>query len=392
MDTSPAPLSLYCPDCAERLQSGAVTVTCPNCDGPVRFAVDSTAMPATLDELGVTRQEGVLRFGPLCEIDLDPADGLAAGGSTPIECPSLAAESGVDTLWIADEGRNPTGSMADREMPFALAAAKAQDADRVVLPSTGHAAQSAAAYAGRAGLDSIAFLPSRTPFLNKAMVNVHGGDLTIVEGRYSDAREAFETAEQGGFPVDPRSPSRRLGAVSLAWELLDGVAPAVPDAVVLPVGHGHRIAGLETGFRALVDGDILDSIPSLYAAQPDGCAPIVDAEQSNGHIDVPAIPDTIVGSLEIPDPVLGTVALEAIDNSDGGAVAIPDEQALAAAVEANATAGIECSVTGGVALAAVSRLVERGELGDDATVLVVDSLAAASESDVLRNHLVSRDV
>ena len=62
------------------------------------------------------------------------------------------------------------------------------------------------------------------------------------------------------------------------------------------------------------------------------------------------------------------------------------------AVEANATAGIECSATGGVALAAVSRLVDRGELGADAMVLVVDPLSAASESDVLRNHLVSRGV
>ncbi|WP_136689678.1 threonine synthase [Halorhabdus amylolytica] len=387
-----APASLYCPDCAELVECRNVTVTCPDCGGILRVRLDPSVLPDTPDELGDPGRSGLDRFAALLGLDPTESSGLAAGGSTPVECSSLAADAGVETLWIADEGRNPTGSTADREMAFAILAAADRDTERVVLPSTGHAAQSAAAYAGRAGIESLAYVPSRTPFLNKAMANVHGGDLSVVEGRYSDALAAYESSDEHGFPVDPRSPFRRLGDVTLAWDLLAGLDWIVPDVIVLPVGHGHRIAGLETGLRAAVDAGLIEAMPRLYAAQPEGCDPIVTACKPGSNIKPDAAPDTIVGPLEVPDPVLGQVALEAIEDSDGSGIAVSDDDALAVAVEANATAGVECSATGGVALAGVSSLIEEGEIGPSESVLVVDPLAVAAEADILRSHLMSTGI
>ncbi|WP_135662784.1 pyridoxal-phosphate dependent enzyme [Halorhabdus rudnickae] len=386
-----APVSLYCPDCAEMIEYLNVTVTCPDCGGILRVRLDSSALPDTPDELGDPGRSGLDRFASLLGLDSTVSRGIGAGGSTPVECSSLAMATDIETLWIADEGRNPTGSTADREMAFAIAAAASREAERVVLPSTGHAAQSAAAYAGRAGIESLAFVPSRTPFLNKAMANVHGGDLSVVEGRYGDALAAYKSRDENGFPVDPRSPFRRLGAVALAWDLLAGLDWIAPDVIVLPAGHGHRIAGLETGLRAVVDAGLIETMPRLYAAQPEGCAPIVAAYESGAVLEPTAAPDSIVGPLEIPDPALGRCAIEAIKDSDGGAIEVTDDDALAAAVEANATGGVECSATGGVALAGVDALVG-GEIDTDESVLIVDPLAVASESDILRSHLMSQGI
>jgi len=391
MSAEDAPADLYCPSCTRRVAFREATATCPDCDGLLRLRVDPAVLPDDPTEGDASGGSWLAGFTPLFGTDLKSID-LGAGGTTPIECPSFGPSSEGGTLWIADEGVNPTGSAADREMVFAIAAALDRDADGVVLPSTGHAAQSAAAHAGRAGLAAHAFVPSRTPFLNKAMTNVHGGELSVVEGRYSDALAAYESADRDGFPVDPASPPRRLGAVTLAWDLLSALEWSPPDAIAVPAAHGHRIAGLESGLRAAVEAGLIGTTPRLYAAQPEGCAPIVRAQRSGLDLEAVAGPDSVVGPLEVPRPVLGSLALGAIEATDGGAIEVTDEAALAAGVEANASAGIECSATGGVALAGLQTLREQGEIGPDESVLVVDPLSAAAESDVLRSHLMSRGV
>lgn len=391
MHTDGALADFECHTCGTMLEPDDVETTCPDCGDPVTPAFDPAALTDVVED-GTDNATGIDRFAPALGFDPDAElVSIGAGGNPVIDAPSLATEAGVDSVRIADEGRNPTGSAVDREMAVAVSAARERDAEQVVLPSTGNAARSAAAYAGRAGLDSLAFVPSRTPFLEKAMANVHGGDLSVVEGRYADAAAAYETEEHDGFPVGPDSPFRQLGAATLAWDLF-GRDGSSPDAVVLPVGHGTRLAGFFAGLEALEAGGRLDSLPALYAAQPEGCAPIVAAHESGEGIEPWETPDSVIGPLEIPDPAVGSLALDALTASDGGAVAVEDDDALAAAVDANAATGVEVSATGGVALAGVQTLAERGEIDADTSVLIVDPLAAAAESDVLRSQLMSRGI
>lgn len=391
MDSDTDLAQVVCTDCGMAFSLEAVTATCPECGSPLRVSIDDAHLPGNPAALGIEKRSGVARFAPALGVDMDPSRSLGAGDTRPIESPTLSTEIGVEGLWIVDEGRNPTGSAVDREMAVAVATAAGRDAERLILPSTGHAAQSVAAYGGRYGLESLAYLPSRTPFLNKAMTNVHGGELAVVEGRYSDALDAFESDDQNGFPVDPRSPFRQLGAVTLAWDVLAGFDWSAPDAIVLPVGHGHRIVGLAAGLAGLRDSGSIEKVPRLFAVQPGGCAPIVSAFESNRAIESDAKPDTIVGSLEIPAPALGAQALTVLEESGGGAVAVTDDDALAEAVDANGS-GIELSATGGVALAGLRSLVDTGGIDAEERVLLVDPLNAAGESDVLRSHLMSRGI
>ncbi|CCQ34807.1 Threonine synthase protein [Halorhabdus tiamatea SARL4B] len=391
MHTDGALAGFDCPTCGRTHAPDDVETTCPDCGDPVTPAFDPGALAKALDAR-THDATGIDRFAPAIGFDSDSrVVSLGAGGRTVVDAPSLASELGVESVRIADEGRNPTGSAVDRELAVAVSVAAERDAERVVLPSTGNAARSAAAYAGRAGLESLAYVPSRTAFLEKAMTNVHGGDLSVVEGRYADAAAAYDSADTEGFQIGPDSPFRQLGAATLAWDLF-GKQPNSPDAVVVPVGHGTRLAGFFAGLSALKEMERLDSLPELYAAQPKGCAPIVTAHEAEGEIEPWDTPDSVIGPLEIPDPAVGSLALDALAASDGDAVAVPDDDALAAAVDANATTGVEVSATGGVALAGATTLAEQGALGSDVSVLVVDPLAAAAESDILRSQLMSRGI
>ena len=163
-----------CADCGATA-TGEGATTCPDCNG----ALDATY---DLDELvggpPADRPGDLLPVAPV---------GMGEGETPLVEAPRLAEELDVGTLRLKDEGHNPTGSVVDRGMALAVTAARERGVSDVALPSMGNGGQAAAAYAARAGLDCEAFVPSRVPFVNKAMVNVHGGGMSVVEGRYADA-------------------------------------------------------------------------------------------------------------------------------------------------------------------------------------------------------------
>jgi len=394
METTDAFSGLSCRDCGEGFAPEAAWGRCPECGG----ALEPTYGDDSIDASSVDAADGresMWAYDSLLPVPRSDAVTMAEGDTPAVSCPDLASEIGVDRLVVKDEGRNPTGSVRDRELSVAVTLARAAGAETVALPSTGDAAQSAAAYAARAGLSAEAFLPSRANFAAKAMVNVHGGEMSVVEGRYGDAAAAFADATDG---EDWRSvapfgtPYRVEGAKTLWFELVDDLGDA-PDAVVVPTAHGLTLLGMYRGARTLDRLGVIEGVPSLYAAQPSGCAPIAAAFES-GDTDVAAIehPDTICGALEVPDPTAGAWALEAIEASGGGAIAVDDDALLEAATGTAARAGLEPGVACGSAVAGAEQLADGGEIDRDDAVVVVNTATGNKEADVLRSHLMSKGI
>jgi len=373
MQTTAPVRGLSCTACGESTALSARR--CPDCGGVLAVNYDADAVASAAD---------IHPFPPEASVSIDE-------GATPlVTVPDLAAELGVDSVAIKDEGRNPTGSLADRKFALAVAAAVQDGADRIGTPSTGNGAQSAAAYAARAGIESKGVVPTRCPFLNKAMVNVHGGDMYVVEGRYEDAVEAFGEGDEEFTPVAPGHPFRVAGATALALELLADREWVAPDAVVHPTGHGETVVGLQRGFALAVDAGLVDSVPRLYAAQPADCAPIAAAADDDATDPVAVDhPDTIVGPLEVPEPAAGAAAIDAVDASGGDGVTVPDKAILQAAVD-GCEQGPEIGATGGVAVAGARELAEQDAFDADDEVVLVNPVAGSKEADLLRSHLMSQ--
>jgi len=376
METTPVFRHFACADCGESFDPDDIEERCPSCTGVLVAQYDHDAREDPAEP-------------PLPFTD-DSAVTIDEGATPATDCPALADELGVDRLLVKDEGRNPTGAVTDRGLAVAVTAAMQSGATDVALPTTGNGGQSAAAYAGRAGLDSNSYVPSRCPFVNKAMINVHGGDMNVVEGRYPDALEVYDDDhDDAWFPAGPVSPYRREGVKALGYELLTD-DETVPDAVVVPAGHGIVLAAIHTAVEELAAAGALDGTPTLYAAQPEGCAPIVDACGTADDVVPEEQPDTIVGPLEVPEPALGEHAVAAVDETGGRGVAVEDSDALQAAVDAANVAGLELSGTGGVALAGARELAETFDA--DATVALVNPVAGSKEDDLLRSHLMSQGI
>jgi threonine synthase len=322
-------------------------------------------------------------------------------GTTPlVEAPRLAEELEVGRVLIKDEGVNPTGTFKDRGLSLAVTAAREHGASEVALASTGNSAQSAAAYAARAGLDLQAFVPSRSTFANKAMVNVHGGDMRVVEGRLGEAREAFADALAGHGPdseapwhsLEPfDSPYRHEGKKPIMYELLAALGFDAPAAVVYPFEGGAGLYGLYKAARECRELGLLEDgqLPALYAAQSEGCAPLVEAfEAGRSETEPWAVPDTVCGGLEIADPTGSELALEALRATDGGAVAVDDDDILESAVAVNGREGVEAGVSAGAAPAAAWALAEK--FGPEDTLVLVNTTAGGKDADLLRSHLMGQ--
>ena len=383
-----------CSGCATTVTDVAEATRCPACNGTLDTAYDYDAVETTRaalsDRSGGWKHRELLPFVP---------DGMGEGDTPLVRTPKLADELEVGTVCIKNETHNPTGGVTDRAMALVAEAASRADADTLALATTGNGGQSAAAYAARAGLLSRSFVPSRSTFLNKAMINVHGGDMRVVEGRFGDAREAYEREREELPAADAEtwfpagafdSPFRHEAVKPVYFELVEQLDWTVPDALVVPVGHGAVIAGLWKAAREFERIGLVDETPRLYAAQPDGCAPVVEAVESGDDPELWEFPDTVVGDLEVPNPAGGLPAIEAVRASGGAAVAVDDQDLLDSTVTVAQHEGLELSIATGTAAAGAWELRERGELDADETVVLVNTATGNKDADIVRSRLMGR--
>jgi len=106
-----------------------------------------------------------------------------------------------------------------------------------------------------------------------------------------------------------------------------------------------------------------DELVPMYAAQAAGCAPVVDAYEAGAdrHEPVPDDEvDTACNGIAIPDPGASPLILDAIRESEGGAVATTDREILDAAIEVARAEGLEVGATCAACVSGAFALAESG--------------------------------
>jgi threonine synthase len=397
METTAAFAGLECVDCGATADADAEGHRCPDCGGILDPSYDYGAVDLERETLTARPFDSLWRYEELLPFARDSAVTMDEGATPLVDCPKLADELGVERVYIKDEGRNPTGTFKDRGQSLAVTAAVQHGATDVALASAGNAGQAAAAYAGRAGLESHVYLPSRSGFTNKAMVNVHGGDMNVVGGRIDEASAAFEEGlaeHDDWYPLQTFvTPYRHEGKKTMFYEIAEQLEWEVPDVISYPTGGGVGLVGMYKAAREFEELGLTDELPAFYAAQASGCAPIVEAfEEGRDVHEAVANPDTICGGIEIPDPGASPWILEALRETDGGAVATEDSEILDAAIQVAQHEGLEMAPTCAAAASGVWALAERGEFSGDETVVIVNTGTGNKEADVLRSHLMSQGI
>jgi threonine synthase len=366
---------LRCRECARPYPAEALHV-CEFCFGPLEVVYDYDAIRAAISRESIAAGPHTLwRYA-----DLLPANGkspidLGAGMTPLVRADRLAAELGLGELWIKNDTLNPTGSFKDRVVSVALTKARELGFKVAACASTGNLANSVAAHAARAGMDSYVFIPHDLEQGKVVTSAVYGGNLIAVEGNYDDVNRlcAELTSEQPTWAfvnVNLRTYYAE-GSKTLAFEVAEQLGWQAPDHVVVPIASGSQLTKIDKGFRELWQVGLLEERPEvrISGAQAQGCSPVATAfADGTDHIR-PQKPHTIAKSLAIGNPADGHYALEAVRESRGVIGAATDDEIVEGIRLLARTEGIFAETAGGVTIAVLAKLAAQGVVRPDERVV-----------------------
>ena len=368
--TSSAADSLRCRNCGARYPLGPQHA-CLDCFGPLEIGYDHDAL-AVLTRSGIEAgPHSIWRYAGLLPVGQDPAGRVTLNpGMTPlVRADRLAEELGMRELWVKDDSANPTHSFKDRVVSVALTAARQLGFTRVACASTGNLANSVAAHAARAGLDSVVLIPADLEEAKVVQTAVYGGTLVAVDGSYDDVnRLCSELAETDAFEktafvnVNVR-PYYAEGSKTLGFEVAEQLGWRVPRQVLVPMASGSMLTKIDKAFGELASLGLVEPAEwRVFGAQSTGCSPISTAFALGRDVVEPVRPTGIAKSLAIGNPADGPYALDAVRRT-GGAIADVDDDEIRDGIELLArTTGIFAETAGGVVVATLRKLIAAGAL------------------------------
>jgi threonine synthase len=298
-------------------------------------------------------------------------------GLTPLQkADRLAKEiGGLKNLFIKNDSVNPTFSFKDRPAGIAVSRAKETKLKAVGCASTGNLASATAAHAAVAELPCYIFAPSDIEHVKIAQALSYGAEFVAVDGTYDDANRVAsiigDSKGMGIVNINMR-PYYVEGSKTLAYEVAEQLDWQVPDNLIIPVGSGAMLNAICKGFEELHMLGLIDNKTNfkVTAAQPHGCAPIVDAFKKKSDEVLPVErPNTIAKSLAIGDPGDGLYVLKRLNQYNGIAEEVTDEEIVDGILMLARTEGIFTEPAGGVAIAVLKKLVEKGKIEKDERVV-----------------------
>ncbi|HEV2876573.1 MAG TPA: threonine synthase [Nitrososphaeraceae archaeon] len=298
-------------------------------------------------------------------------------GFTPLQkADRLAKEmGGLKNLFIKNDSVNPTFSFKDRPAGIAVSRAKEIKLRAVGCASTGNLASATAAHAAVAELPCYIFAPSDIEHVKIAQALSYGGEFVAVDGTYDDAnRVASIIGDSKGIGIVNINmrPYYVEGSKTLAYEVAEQLDWQIPDNLIIPVGSGAMLNAICKGFEELLMLGLVDHKTDfkITAAQPHGCAPIVDAFKKKTDQVIPVErPDTIAKSLAIGDPGDGLYVLKRLNQYNGMAEEVTNEEIIDGILLLAKTEGIFTEPAGGVAVAVLKKLVEEGKIDKDERIV-----------------------
>ncbi|MEP7342985.1 MAG: threonine synthase [Acidobacteriota bacterium] len=365
-----------CLECARTFRVNEVTYVCPECSGNLDVLYDYEQIATRISKvtLAADRNFTIWRYRALLPIkDSSPVPPLSVGWTPLYDAPRLASEFGVRQLLIKDDGRNPTASFKDR--PSALAVVKALEGGATVATtaSSGNAGAALAGMCASVGMKSVIFVPATTPAAKVAQLQIYGATVVLVEGSYEQACELClaASARFGWYQrTTGYNPFTAEGKKTAAFEIAEQLNWQVPDHVVVGVGDGNIIGGLWKGFYDLQQLGWIDCMPKLTGVQAAGAAPLVAAVNGDGVIR-PVTGQTIADGINVGDPRDGTRALRAMRDSGGGAVAVSDEEIIAAIPRLARATGVFAEPGAAAAFAGFVKLRQSGVIQSDERIALV---------------------
>jgi threonine synthase len=388
--------SLKCKECGETYALDARFV-CEICFGPLEVAYDLSGLDAAEVKRRIqTGPQDIWRYADFLPFEKRPQTALAAGVTPLIRADRLAERLGLREVWVKNDAANPTHSFKDRVVTVALAKARELGFGVVACASTGNLANSVAAHAAAAGLESYVFIPADLEEQKVLATGVYGTNLVAVRGNYDDVNrlctELSGEREWAFVNVNLR-PYYAEGSKTIAFEIAEQLGFELPDRIVAPVASGSLFTKIARGFEEWLEVGLLQGdLPTFNGAQAAGCSPVAQAYEAGHDVCRPVRPETIAKSLAIGNPADGPYALDLARRSGGAVDSVGDDEIRDGIRLLAETTGIFTETAGGVTTATLAKLAREGRVGADERVVIVITGEGLKTLDAVRGTFETHEI
>ncbi|MCM8830975.1 MAG: threonine synthase [Candidatus Omnitrophica bacterium] len=366
---------LRCRECNRRYPKEPLYV-CEYCFGPLEVEYDYERIKEVLTRKEIeSRPKNLWRYRELLPIDGKPSDGLHSGFTPLVRAKNLEKFLGVKELYIKDDSVNhPTLSFKDRVVAVALSKAKEFGFNTVACASTGNLANSTSAQAAVANLKCYILIPADLELSKIVATLIYNPILVAVEGNYDQVNRLcseIATKYKWAFVNINIRPYYAEGSKTFGFEIAEQLGWRAPKHIIVPCAGGSLITKIWKGLKEFHKLGLIDKLDTkIYAAQADGCSPIVTAVKENLEIIKPVKPNTIAKSLAIGNPADGVYAVSTVKESRGWAESASDSEIVESIKLLAKTEGIFTETAGGVTLAVTKKLIEQGKIPKDESIVV----------------------
>jgi threonine synthase len=373
--------NLTCSGCGRIFSVHEILTYCPDCQSPILVNYDLSEAHRHVDRSEIhSRLKGMWRWHEILPV-LDPQNmvSLGEGDTALLRVPRLGESLGLNNLFVKDESSNPTGSFKARGLSAAISKAKELGIKKVIIPTAGNAGGAMAAYAARADMRAMIYMPKDTPRANMEESRMAGAEVVLVEGLISDAAgmAGIKAREEGWFDLSTfKEPYRTEGKKIMGYELAEAFDWTLPDVIIYPTGGGTGLVGMWKAFDELEELGWLKDVkrPRMVSVQAAGCAPVVRAFESGAvFCDFWTNASTIASGLRVPKSFADLIILQDLRESHGTAVAVSDEEILDSQHQLGRAEGIFAAPEGAATLAALKKLVKEKWISRDERIVLFNT-------------------
>ncbi len=371
-------------NCSKTFEKASKAYVCPQCGGLLDVCYDfQITDPDKVKEIfhqrrlsnGALDLSGVWRYRellPFCS-DLSKVVSMQEGNTPIYDAPRCAEYAGLKKLYLKHQGLNPTGSFKDNGMTAGVTQARLMNSKVVACASTGNTSASMAAYAARANMKAVIFIPDQQIAFGKLSQSLDYGALTLqIEGDFDDAMKMVKeiTEESNVYLLNSINPFRLEGQKTIIIEMLAQRDWKVPDRVVVPGGNLGNSSSFGKAIKELYDLGFITKMPMVTIIQAQRANPLYRTliDQSPRLIRVEA--HTLATAIKIGNPVSWKKAVRAMDWTNGWCDFV-SEQEIADAKAMIGRDGVGCEPASATTVAGIKKLVQTEEIDKDEDVVAV---------------------
>ena len=383
---------LKCRECHRSYPTQAVYV-CEFCFGSLEVDYDYDRIQTVISREKIEKgPRSIWRYRELLPIDGEPTVGFHSGFTPLFKADNLARELGMKELYVKDDSVcHPTLSFKDRVVAVALTKAKELGFKTVACASTGNLAGSVSAQAAWAGLNRFIFIPADLELGKVVGALTYAPNLIAVEGNYDEVnRLCAEIAARykWAFVNINIRPYYAEGSKTYGYEVMEQLGWRTPDHIVVPVASGSLLTKIWKSFKEFHKLGLVGPFHTkMFAAQAEGCSPVVTALKEKSEIIKPVKPKTIAKSLAIGNPADGPYAIDAIKESDGSGESVTDQEVIDGIKLLARTEGIFTETAGGVTVAVTKKLIEQGVISKKESCVICITGNGLKTQEAVTDHI-----